>query len=109
MELMGDPEMTETIQFVRFFDRFFDCLNVSSLSEGRHLQKPDLYPYQTPNDKRFTVCAVVVGLLPYSGKFSLGANFRDFRGQTCFRENKNRKKCTKMEIVTSLRAYVITN
>ena len=30
--------------------------------------------------------------LPYSGKFSLGANFRDFRGQTCFRENKNRKK-----------------
>ena len=30
--------------------------------------------------------------LPYSGKFSLGANFRDFRRQTCFRENKNRKK-----------------
>ena len=30
--------------------------------------------------------------IPYSGKFSLGANFRNFRGQTCFRENKNRKK-----------------
>ena len=43
MELMGDSEMTETIRFVRFFDRFFDCLNVSSLSEGRHSRKPDLY------------------------------------------------------------------
>ena len=63
MELMGDPEMTETIRFVCFFDRLFDWLNVSSLSEGRHLQKPDLYPYRTPNDKRFTVCAVVVSLL----------------------------------------------
>ena len=31
-------------------------------------------------------------VIPYSGKFSLGANFRDFRWQTCFRENKNRKK-----------------
>lgn len=60
---MGDPEMTETIRFVRFFDRFFDCLNVSSLSEGRHSRKPDLYPYRSPNDKRFTVCAAVVGLL----------------------------------------------
>ena len=29
--------------------------------------------------------------IPYSGKFSLGANFRNFRGQTCFRKNKNRK------------------
>ena len=63
MELMGDPEMTETIRFVHFFDRFFDCLNVSSLSEGRHSRKPDLYPYRTPNDKRFTVCTIVVGLL----------------------------------------------
>ena len=55
MELMGDPEMTETIRFVRFFDRFFDCLNVSSLSEGRQTRKTDLYPYRSPNDKRFTV------------------------------------------------------
>ena len=55
--------MTETIHFVSFFDRFFDCLNVSSLSKGRHSREPDLYPYRTPDDKRFTVCAVVVGLL----------------------------------------------
>ena len=55
MELMDDPETTETIRFVCFFDRFFDCLNVSSPSEGRQARKPDLYPYRTPNDKRFTV------------------------------------------------------
>lgn len=53
MELMSDPEMTETIRFL--VDRFFDCLNVSNLSEGRQGCKPDFYPYQTPNDKRFTV------------------------------------------------------
>ena len=47
--------------------------------------------------------------VPYSGKFSLGANFRDFRRQTCFREYKNhKKKCTKMEIddvITCVRRY----
>lgn len=26
--------------------------------------------------------------VPYSGKFLLGTNFRDFREQTCFREDK---------------------
>ena len=31
-------------------------------------------------------------MVPYSGKFSLGTNFCDFRGQTCFRKNKKRKK-----------------
>jgi len=40
MELMGDPEMTETIRFVRFFDRFFDCLNMSYLKEGIRENRP---------------------------------------------------------------------
>ena len=35
---------------------------------------------------------VLYSELPYIGKFSLGANVRNFRGQTCFYENKNRKK-----------------
>lgn len=55
MELMGDPEMTETVKFVRMFNRFFDCLNVTSVSEGRRQRKPDLNPYRTPDDKRLTV------------------------------------------------------
>ena len=37
------------------FDRFFDCLNVSNLTEGRKSRKKDLYPYRTPDDDRFHV------------------------------------------------------
>ena len=33
-----------------------------------------------------------VSKIPYSGKFSLGASFRDFRGLIGDRENKNREK-----------------
>ena len=55
MEHMGDSDMEETIRFVRFFDRFFDCLNVSNLTKGRKSLKKDLYPYRTPDDDRFDV------------------------------------------------------
>ena len=58
---MGDRDMEETVKFVRNFDRFFDCLNVSNLSEGRKSRKLDLYPYRTPDDTRFDVSAVTLG------------------------------------------------
>ena len=29
--------------------------------------------------------------IPYSGKFAQGANLRNYRGTTCFRENENRE------------------
>ena len=41
--------------------------------------------------------------VPYSGKFSLGANFRDFRGRTCFRENKNPQKMKNDDVITCIR------
>ena len=42
----------------------------------------------------------------YSAKFLLGANFRDFHGQTCFHKNKNCEKRTKLDKkVMSLCAY----
>ena len=47
--------MSETMRFVRMFDRWFDCMNVSSLSEGKRELKKDLYPYRTPKDTRFDV------------------------------------------------------
>ena len=43
----------------RNFDRFFDCLNVSNLSEGHKSRKLDLYPYRTPDDTRFDVSTVI--------------------------------------------------
>ena len=62
MELMGDKEMEETIKFVRTFDRFFDCLNVRNVSEGRKTLKPDLYPYRTSDDTRFKVRMCLFGV-----------------------------------------------
>ena len=46
--------------------------------------------------------------IPYGGKISLGANFRDFCGQTCFCE-KPRKNEQRWKLMTSLCAYVNTN
>lgn len=47
--------MSETVRFIRIFDWWFDCLNVSSLSEGKQSLKKDLYPYRTRADARFHV------------------------------------------------------
>ena len=51
----GDPDTTETREFVRNFDRFFDCLNVRCTQEGIQKRKPDLRPYRDPSDSRLTV------------------------------------------------------
>ena len=37
----GDPKTTETQKFVLTFDRFFDCLNVRSLTEWIVKNKSD--------------------------------------------------------------------
>ena len=41
--------------------------------------------------QHFTSIAIKNMEIPYSWKVSLGANFRDFDRQTCFRENINHK------------------
>ncbi len=46
-EYFDDPETKETQRFCMMFDRFFDCLNVRSYSEGKKKRKPDLLPYRT--------------------------------------------------------------
>ncbi len=51
----SDESTTETENFVRMFDRFFDCLNVRSLSEWKSKLKPDLQPYTSPDDSRLKV------------------------------------------------------
>lgn len=45
----------ETAKFCRVFDRFFDCMNTRSLSEGRQKRKPDLEPYRSHKDSRLAV------------------------------------------------------
>lgn len=51
----GDDATTETETFVRNFDRFFDCLNVRSISEWKTKRKEDLKPYKTADDSRLKV------------------------------------------------------
>lgn len=51
----GVDDTTETEVFVRNFDRFFDCLNVRSLSEWSTKRKDDLKPYTSPEDSRLKV------------------------------------------------------
>lgn len=46
---------TETENFIRIFDRFFDCLNVRALSEWKSKAKPDLKPYTSADDSRLKV------------------------------------------------------
>ena len=39
LKLLSGPETQKTIEFVDKFDKLFDCLNVSSLSAGKHSRK----------------------------------------------------------------------
>ena len=40
---------------MKYFDKFFDCLNVRCVSESVHSRKPDLRPYTSPDDSRLKV------------------------------------------------------
>ena len=55
LALDGDPSTTETQRFVRMFNRFFDLLNVRSLSESIRHRKPDVRPYRDLSDERLKV------------------------------------------------------
>ena len=51
----GDPTTAETEKFVRCVDKFFDCLNVRSISEWATKRKPERKPYSSCEDERFKV------------------------------------------------------
>ncbi len=51
----GDPDTKETELFLRNLDRFFDCLNVRSMSESGQKRKDDLRPYVSVDDERLMV------------------------------------------------------
>lgn len=50
-----DGDSIETARFVKYFDRFFDMLNVRSIDESFFQRKPDLAPYRTTTDSRLKV------------------------------------------------------
>ena len=50
----GD-KVEETVKFVRMIDKFFDCLNVNSFTEGKHNRKPFQEPYRSKDDFRIKI------------------------------------------------------
>jgi len=61
IEHVGGKEVEETVKFVRMMDKFFDCLNVTNLSSGKHKKKPFQDPYRRlskggTNDFHLKVC-----------------------------------------------------
>ncbi|XP_063403610.1 uncharacterized protein LOC134687330 [Mytilus trossulus] len=54
LEHLYDDSVSETVLFIRNFNKFFDCLNVRNLFEGRNKRNPDLEPFTAGDDPRLT-------------------------------------------------------
>ena len=50
LELIGGPDVEETVKFTAIFDQFFDALNVSNFTDGVHKRKPFKLPYRSKDD-----------------------------------------------------------
>ena len=61
----GDADTIETQRFIMMFDRFFDCLNVRHPAEYIQRRKPNLKPYISNDDERFTVSFFKFLYLPF--------------------------------------------
>jgi hypothetical protein len=53
--LTGGEDVSETAKFTANFDKFFDALNVKSLTEGKHKRKDSRMPYTSVDDPRLDV------------------------------------------------------
>ena len=47
------PDYEGTAKFCEFMDKFFDCTNARSCTEGQRALKPFQMPYTSINDERF--------------------------------------------------------
>ena len=54
-EQKGDNTMEGTREFIEMFNKFFDCLNISSAQEGQRKRNPNMMPYTSVDDARFQV------------------------------------------------------
>ena len=54
LEDLNDPQLRETIDFIRMVDRFFDCLNGHNTTRGKYTLKPNPNPYTShDSESRF--------------------------------------------------------
>lgn len=55
IRLTGGEGAQETAKFIEHMDKLFDCMNVSSFSEGKRKRKPFQQPYRGAEDFRLSV------------------------------------------------------
>ena len=55
LKLMKDPQFDKTIKFIQMFDKFFDCIIVSSLDAGKLTRNKFKALYHSSNDFRLKV------------------------------------------------------
>ena len=59
LAMENKPHLSETVRFVKTFNKFFDLLNVRSLTEAQIHRNPNVRPYRSVDDDRFKVIANV--------------------------------------------------
>ena len=55
LTLIGGENVKETAKFVTMMDKYFDALNVSNFTNGKHKRKPFQNPYRSADDFRLVV------------------------------------------------------
>lgn len=63
LEMMNRKELGSTILFVRFLDKFLDCLNVGRIEQGIRSRNDNLKPYTSEDDPRFEVGQQFIGMM----------------------------------------------
>ena len=58
----GNSEVFETAYFIEKVDKFFDCLNVSNFTQGKHSRKPFQEPYRNADDTRLKVYQICISI-----------------------------------------------
>ena len=77
LALTGGEEAQGTAEFVHIFDRFFDCLNVSSYTTGKRKRKSFQDPYRSVTDFRLEVSGIVgVYVCPLTTSIILQSGWR---------------------------------
>ena len=56
LTFLDEDHTIQTRLFIRLFDEFFDCLNVTNNKEGIMKRKASRLAYSQASDERFTVC-----------------------------------------------------
>ena len=61
LAMENKPHLSETVRFVKTFNKFFDLLNVRSLTEAQIHRNPNVHvrPYRSVDDDHFKVIANV--------------------------------------------------